>query len=67
MNRTFKMVQTPPGMKGTFIHEIVDGEVQGEFLHLPEGTPPQAKYDVVTAVQRAYQQGKDDANTGNLG
>lgn len=60
MSRTFKMVQTPRGMKGTFIHEIVGGEVEGEFLHLPEGTAPETKHDVVTALQKAYQLGQQD-------
>lgn len=59
--RTYKVVSTPLGMKGVFIHEIVNGEVGAEFLHLPEGTPPHTGFDVVVAVQRAYRQGLADA------
>lgn len=57
MTTTYKLVQTPTGMKGHFICLIVDGEVGDEVLHLPEGTASETVFDTVTALQRAYQRG----------
>lgn len=53
------------GVKGhTVLERIRDGianEDEGHpVLHLPEGTPPQARFDVLRVLREAYRYGRED-------
>lgn len=65
--RQYKLTSPKRGRKDRTIAEFLT-EGSGplatvrrtEFLSLPAGTPHEALYDITTALQRAYEAGRED-------
>jgi hypothetical protein len=60
--RQYKIVQCPPGQLGVHISEFRGGNAV-PFLWLPKNTDAEVSFDVVTGLQRAHQQGREDRSS----
>jgi len=64
--RTYRMITTPRGEKGTTICEF-QGDVGTAVLTLPPGIFPPVVFDTVSQLQQTYDKGRSDRSREILG
>ena len=58
--KEYKFAALPRGQRGHLVASFTGGVRDEEVLWLPQGTPAETQFEILTAIQRAYRQGWED-------